>query len=93
MKQGFIALILTWILGLILHFLKKYLDKVLIRQKEKYKIFLENGGTQNKMKFNIEKTKVEYLEVYNKGLGFGKWACLFLGIFALFRAIFPQYFE
>ncbi len=93
MKEGFIALFFCLIFGLILHFLKIYLDKVLIRQKEKYQVFLKSNESHTKLKYNIEKTKVESLEVYNKWLGILKWFLVLMGIFAMIRSIFPEYFE
>lgn len=89
----FYCIFFSLILGLVFHFLKIYLDKVLIRQKEKYQIFLKSNESQTKWKYNVEKAKVENLEVYNKWLGFGKWFCVLLGIFALIRSTFPEYFE
>lgn len=93
MKEGFIVLFICLIFSVGLHFLKIYLDKVLIKQKEKYQVFLKSVETHTKMKYNIEKTKVESLEVYNKWIGFLKWFVVLAGIFAVIRSAFPKYFE
>ncbi len=92
MNENYIGFLLFLILGLLLHFLKIYLSKILIKEKEKYQIFLKNDESKTKFKYNLEKYKLEYLEVYVKGLGYGKWACLIFGILSLIRALF-EYFK
>jgi hypothetical protein len=92
MNENYIGFLIFLILGLLLHFLKIYLSKVLIKEKEKYQVFLKSDESKTKLKYNLEKYKLECFEVYVNVLGYGKWACLIFGILSLFRAFF-EYFK
>lgn len=78
-SNGLEGLLWFWILALIFHFLKIYLDKVYIKRKELY----ESDALKN----NYKKYFLESFKTYIDSLFFMKWFLLISSVFILLREI------
>ena len=80
MNKGLEALMLFWLVSLIFHYLKKYLDIVYAKREEIYK----NDLSKN----NYKKYFLESFKTYLNVLSIMKWFSFVLGIFAFLREYF-----
>ncbi len=75
-------------LGIVFHYLKKYIDKRYVNDKTKYEEFQKENTIQSKLELNIEKFKIESFESYNRMLNWSKWFFLIGGIYLLSKSFF-----
>jgi hypothetical protein len=80
MNKGLEALLLFWLVSLIFHYLKKYLNRVYAKREEIYK----NDLSKN----NYKKYFLESFKTYLNVLSIMKWFSFVLGIFAFLREYF-----
>ena len=74
------------IIGIALHFFKKYRDQLYQKKKTEYDQFLE--GDYNKMEYNIRKFDLEMVQSYNKWLPLFMWFFWIGSIVIVYRAFF-----